>query len=79
VKLAKHSNQLPFSGEARQAVSVALATLASDVDALIRQDEREFNQHVVDYVKNVERAASDLGARKERERILDEVLSPVLS
>jgi hypothetical protein len=76
-KLAKHSSQLPLSGEHRRVAFEVLNTLASSVDQLTRQDGENHNQHVRDYVQNVERAASDLGARRERERVLDEVLLTV--
>ena len=77
VKLAKHSPQLPLSGDTRHMASELLSTLASSVDQLIRQGGENYSQHVREYVRNVERAASDLGTRRERERVLDEVLSRV--
>jgi hypothetical protein len=33
----------------------------------------------MDYLKNVERAASDLGNRKERERVLDDLLDTIFA
>jgi len=75
-KLAKHSAQLPLPADVRNVASELLNTLASKIDQMTWGEEIE-DQHVRDYVKNVERAASDLGARKERERVLDETLSPV--
>jgi Protein of unknown function DUF262 len=77
VKLAKHMPQLPLPGDIRQIASTVLMTLASSVDHMIRQDDGTYELHVRDYVQNVERAASDLGTRRGRERVLDEVLSKV--
>jgi hypothetical protein len=79
VKLARHSAQLPLPGDLRQVASGVLSNLASNVDGAIRQDGKTYDQDVLDYVKSVERAASDLGARKERERVLDRLLSTVLT
>jgi hypothetical protein len=48
---------------------------------LRQQDEVEQGElvpsNVLDYVKYVERAASDVAARRERERVLDEVLAQI--
>jgi len=76
VKLAKHSVQLPLSADARKIASGVLTTLGLSVDVVIALGKTD-NPHAIEYLKNVERAASDLGARRERERVLDEVLSAV--
>jgi len=79
VKLARHVGQLPLAADQRTIVAEALRGLASAVDRVITEEvaPEEVGPRVVDYVKYVERAASDLGPRKERERVLDEVLKPV--
>jgi len=80
VKLANHVSELPLSAERRSAAGLALEAFGAQVDQLIRRDDddqTEFAQTVVDYVSNVERAASDLGSRRERERVLETVLLPV--
>jgi hypothetical protein len=82
VKLARHASQLPLSADQRETVSGVLHWLASTVDQVIKEETAPTeitNHEVLDYVKYVERAASDLGARRERERVLDEVLRPVFT
>ena len=47
------------------------------MDAVIKDEIPEdatVPRHVTDYVKNVERAASDLTPRSERDRVLRELL-----
>jgi len=77
VKLAKHSASLPLSAEARSTAAEVLRTLGGSVDQIIRQGGQPDDPHVRDNLQNVERAASDLGARRERERVLDDLLSAV--
>ncbi len=80
VTFAQYISRLPLSSERREVARATLIDLATSVDEVIRGDRSEgaaADQRIVDYVKNVERAASDLGSRRERERILKEVLSEV--
>lgn len=80
VTLAQYSAQLPLSAEKRGLASQALIDFGSAVDGAIRaeRDERiKIEPKVADYVRYVERAASDLGSRQERERVLKEVLAVV--
>jgi hypothetical protein len=79
LKLAQHIGQLPLAADHRTIVAQALSGLASDVDGVITEEvvPEGISQNVLDYVKYVERAASDLGPRKERARVLDEVLKLV--
>jgi hypothetical protein len=53
--------------------------LANTVDSVIaeRLEAAATDEHIQTYVKNVERAASDLGSRKARETALDIKLAPV--
>lgn len=77
-KLAKHAAQLPLPANVRMRAVELLETFALKVDQMTRGDGID-EQHVRDYVKNVERASSDLGARRERERVLDELLSAIFT
>ncbi|HZU24689.1 MAG TPA: DUF262 domain-containing protein [Bryobacteraceae bacterium] len=94
VKLAKHSAQLPLSADKRGQAAAYLRNLANDVDKLISDgpsqlglveregwtaEDEQSNKRAHEYLANVERAASDLGARRERERLLDELLAPVFT
>ncbi len=94
VKLAKHSAQLPLTGDKRDILAQLVMELANRVDHLIAngppslgpgalgitsEEEDRFTGQASEYLRNVERAASDLGSRKERERVLDELLAPVLA
>jgi hypothetical protein len=82
VKLARHVSQLPLAADQRNVAAEILQNLASSVDRVIK-DEGEQGEivptNVLDFVKYVERAASDLAARRERERVLDEVLAPIFA
>ncbi len=80
VKLAKHASLLPFSSETRTATSAALLDFADAIDALNNQTVLPENVSidVQNYMRNVERAASDLGSRKARELALDNWLAGVL-
>jgi uncharacterized protein with ParB-like and HNH nuclease domain len=79
LEFSNHAEKLPLSAEARQNATNTLLEFASKVDAVIREEiERTaVNIDIQDYVKNVERAASDLGSRKARERALDNQLTSV--
>lgn len=78
VTLAQRVGDLPLSADRRVITSGILTTFGSQVDAATRVDTEEnvsFSQRVLDYTKNVERSASDLGSRRERERVLKEILA----
>ena len=71
-------DDLPLSADQQKIVSSALTAFGSEVDKATRVDTEEnvaFPQRVLDYSKNVERSASDFGSRRERERVLKEVLA----
>lgn len=77
---AAHARKLPLSAEKRQLATELLTQFAHDIDQYISAEDDSAmaaSQRVKDYVRNVERAASDLGSRKERARVLSEVLGPV--
>lgn len=79
LKFAKHTSVLPLSADLRAKTSSDLLNLAKVADALISEeiDAAAAGPDVQAYVKNVERAASDLGSRKAREQALDNWLSEV--
>ena len=79
LKLARHTSALPLSTEARRDLAAALLTLAGTVDAVIGEQVElsAVDSDVQTYIKNVERAASDLGSRRGRESALDNKLATV--
>jgi hypothetical protein len=80
VTLGQYSDHLPLSAEKRQVASRALTNLGSAVDEAIRKESDTggtISPEVADYLRYVERAASDLGSRRERERVLKQVLADV--
>jgi hypothetical protein len=80
LKLARHTPMLPLSADARNQASTILLALASTVDAIVsgKLEASSADENVQTYVKNVERAASDLGSRKGRDQALDNKLATVL-
>lgn len=81
VTLAQFVDKLPLSSERRLLAHAELCSFGEAVDTAIRFDNVEpqpLRQRVADYVNSVERAASDLGSRKERERVLKEILANAL-
>jgi hypothetical protein len=82
VVLAARNKELALSAEKRQMCARLLTQFASEVDDVIREENpvgQPVSKHVSDYVKNVQRAASDLATRSERDRVLKELLVPVFS
>lgn len=79
LKFARHQQLLPLSSDSRDLAKRILMGFAADVDSVIAQDiiPATTPPAVLDYVRNVERAATDLGARKAREVAIDTVLAPV--
>jgi hypothetical protein len=80
VTLGQYSGHLPLSAEKRDMAKKALTNLGAAVDEAISADGEQkgaVDQKVADYVRYVERAASDLGSRRERERVLKEALAGV--
>jgi hypothetical protein len=80
VTLAQYFGHLPLSAEKRDAAMKALTNLSLAVDdAISAEGDRRggVDPRVADYIRYVERAASDLGSRRERERVLKEVLTGV--
>jgi len=76
---AWHTSELPLSAESRTIARQILVNFALEVDKVIREElpGPSVQKNISDYVRNVERAASDLATRKERDRVLDEILRPV--
>jgi Protein of unknown function DUF262 len=72
--------ELPLPAEKRKLAADALREFGESVDAVIKETTAEgaaIPANVITYVKNVERAASDLATRKERDRVIGEILAPV--
>lgn len=79
LNLARHASALPLSSESRSMASQILVEFASAVDSVISDIGVPVpDGDVYNYVKNVERAASDLGSRKARDVALANKLAPVL-
>ena len=77
---AQAAVRLPLSADKRQTAGELLTEFAERVDAVIREevvDNSKIPQEVTAYVKNVERAASDLANRTERDRVLADLMKPV--
>jgi Protein of unknown function DUF262 len=80
LKFAAHARVLPLSADVRAKAAAVLLDFAADVDAQIgdRLPQERRDADILEYVKNVERAASDLGSRQARERTLGNKLASVL-
>lgn len=77
---AEHAAYLPLSAENRIAARQKLTDFAMSVDEAIKaggEDAPVVEPDVRDYLRNVERAASDLGSRRERSEIVNRVLEGV--
>lgn len=81
LKFAQHHAKLPLSAGARQDARAILLDFALTVDRVIADDipVTEVNEDTQNYIRHVERAASDLGSRKGRQEALDNLLAPVFS
>ncbi len=79
---ADNVQRLPLSADRRAASSTILTEFAGKVDAVIKEAWPEgvgVPKDVGDYVKNVQRAASDLATRTERSRVLEKILAPIFA
>lgn len=81
LKLSQHTKEFPLAAESRKNLSNILFEFASAVDAVISETMpiEAIDADIQSYVKNVERAASDLGSRKARENVLSNRLASVFS
>jgi hypothetical protein len=78
--LARHIDLVPFSREGRQDLRNVLLDLDGYVNAYLADPQASsVPVDAVQYALAVERAASDLTNRRERERVLTESLATVLS
>lgn len=78
--LAKSSNYMPFSRDGRAALKELLRGFAEQVDSYLENaDEFAGSDEAKKYAKAVERAASDLANRRERETQITELLRGVLT
>jgi Protein of unknown function DUF262 len=78
--LAKRQDKLPMTGDSRGKVTVDLNKFSSTVDGLISKsiEPDSVTEDVRSYLRYVERAASDLGSRKNRQEIIDKLLQRIL-
>ena len=79
---AEKSTSLPLSAEKRAAAREILVSFARLVDEAIKaagDNATSVQQDVRDYLRNVERAASDLGSRRERAAIVNRALADVFA
>jgi hypothetical protein len=77
---AENATSLPLSAEKRAAARQKLVSFALLVDEAIKaagDNAIPVQQDVRDYLRNVERAASDLGSRRERATTVNQVLTGV--
>lgn len=80
IALARHSTALPLDAGLRDKTNELLLSFATHVDMIIKEQVPEgmtFPAHVTDYVKHVERAASDFAAREARDTAIKTLLAPV--
>jgi hypothetical protein len=78
LEFAEHAKRLPLTADKRLEAQTILRVFSEQVDQVIRDgNEKNADDRVSAYLKAVEKAASDLGSRKERARILSEVLNKV--
>lgn len=75
---AEYEALLPLSAEVRSAVSAALLKFAADVNRYLSDSDSNFSPEVVQYAKNVERAASDLGSRRARHDALKKIIDEAM-
>ncbi len=79
---ARRVTDLPLPAEKRISARQILLDFALEVDKVIREElpeTRSVSKLVTDFVKNVQRAASDLATRTERDSVLEEILEPVFA
>lgn len=79
--LAKYLDKIPLSSDQRSKVSIALQGFGETVDKVISEEVPldQASTSIQAYVRNVERAASDLGSRRAREAALDQTIAPLIA
>ena len=75
---AKHSHILPLNAERRSQAADTLRSFASNVDLYIWDLGDFYEPYIAIYARAVQRAASDLGSRRDRENSLVTALGPVI-
>ena len=81
LSLAKRHSKLPMSSDVREKVAALLNNLSLDINNFLsfgNLGDNLISEDILDYAHSVERAASDLGSRKTRQRVLDERLTPLM-
>jgi hypothetical protein len=78
VLLAEQSTKLPLNQEKRKLLQQRLVGFGAAIDRIIQGEGRDdADELLAKYVKNVERAASDLGSRKARHEVLGSIVADV--
>lgn len=79
IALARHARLMPFSRDGRLALRQSLRSFAESVDEFLGNPEANgIPDGVRHYATAVERAASDLANRKERDSRIGELIRPVI-
>jgi hypothetical protein len=77
--LMRQANLMPFSREGRSALRSGFLSFANEVDAFLSNpDAPGIREEAKSYALAVERAASDLANRRERESRILELMRPVI-
>lgn len=76
--LASVKKIFPLTAERRLAVGDVLRRFGDEVDDYLADGQGSYDGNVVEYARNVEKAASDLGSRRARSRALAFALSNAL-
>jgi Protein of unknown function DUF262. len=77
--LAEKVAEFPLDKEARERLSNALRSFADTIDKVISGATNGVSAPYLEYARNVERAASDLGSRRARHAVLKGVVEHALS
>ena len=74
---AEHRERLPLTGDSRSEAARILNKFSSEVDMWVRDERVKINALVREYGRAVQKAASDLGNRLTRHKMLEKLLSDV--
>ncbi|TXN64069.1 DUF262 domain-containing protein [Methylobacterium sp. WL18] len=77
--LAEHEDKLPLSSERRERLYKFLQVFGEVVTLQLSRHITSTTDFVLDYAKNVDRAASDIGARRARHRALSFVVHQAIN
>ena len=79
IVLAEKVVELPLDKDARERLSHALRSFAGNIDKVISGDTTGIAPPYLEYARNVERAASDLGSRRTRHNVLKALVEQALN